>query len=119
MSYKDFGNYAINFGSGLRVLGIEDHSNIGIFSINRPEWYVAHMGNLSQSYRSTALYDTLGPDAVAYIVKHSECPVESIIFYHSCMTSQFRTLYFICIIYTGYCYREKQIKDLIRIIKGC
>jgi len=74
MTYQDFGDYAINYGAGLRVLGIEDDSNIGLFAINRPEWFVAHMGNLSQSLRSTALYDTLGPDAVAYIVQHSECP---------------------------------------------
>merc|ERR1712087_821644 len=49
--------------------------NIGLFAMNRPEWYICHMGNLSQSYRSTALYDTLGPDAVQYIVKHAEVPV--------------------------------------------
>ena len=76
MSYEDFGDYAVNFGCGLRVLGIPDNSNIGIFSINRPEWYVTHIGNLSQTFRSTALYDTLGPDAVSYIVKHAEVPVK-------------------------------------------
>eukprot|EP00484_Ammonia_sp_Unknown_P029857 CAMPEP_0197049500 /NCGR_PEP_ID=MMETSP1384-20130603/24626_1 /TAXON_ID=29189 /ORGANISM="Ammonia sp." /LENGTH=734 /DNA_ID=CAMNT_0042481783 /DNA_START=61 /DNA_END=2265 /DNA_ORIENTATION=- len=75
MSYQDFGDYAVSFGCGLRALEIPDKSNIGIFSINRPEWYVAHMGNLSQSYRSTALYDTLGHDAVAYIVNHAEVPL--------------------------------------------
>ena len=75
MTYKEFGDYAIAFGVGLRVLGITDKSNIGLFSINRPEWYIAHMGNLSQSYRSTALYDTLGPDAVSYIMHHAEVPV--------------------------------------------
>ena len=76
MSYQDFGDYAINYGAGLRVLGIADDSNIGIFSTNRPEWYVAHMGNLSQTLRTTALYDTLGPEAVAFIIKHAEVPVK-------------------------------------------
>ena len=75
MTYEKFGNMAINFGVGLRSLGIKDDSNIGIFAINRPEWFLVHMGNLSQSYRTTALYDTLGPDAIAYIIKHAECPV--------------------------------------------
>eukprot|EP01083_Nonionella_stella_P032453 88844_1 len=75
MSYQDFGDYCIDYGCGLRALGIEDDSNIGIFSLNRPEWYVAHLGNLSQNLRSTALYDTLGPDAVAYIVHHAQVPV--------------------------------------------
>eukprot|EP00486_Rosalina_sp_Unknown_P012591 CAMPEP_0201588740 /NCGR_PEP_ID=MMETSP0190_2-20130828/158395_1 /ASSEMBLY_ACC=CAM_ASM_000263 /TAXON_ID=37353 /ORGANISM="Rosalina sp." /LENGTH=144 /DNA_ID=CAMNT_0048041451 /DNA_START=101 /DNA_END=531 /DNA_ORIENTATION=- len=44
ITYQDFGDYAINYGAGLRVLGVEDNANIGIFSLNRPEWYVAHMG---------------------------------------------------------------------------
>lgn len=78
MTYGDTGDIAIAFGCGLRALGIADKSNIGLFAINRPEWYQAHLGNLSQSYRTTALYDTLGPDAVSYIVKHAEVPVESL-----------------------------------------
>eukprot|EP01084_Bolivina_argentea_P266627 452271_1 len=75
MTYQEFGDYAVSFGCGLRALGIEDKSNIGLFALNRPEWYIAHMGNLSQSYRTTALYDTLGPDAVSYIVHHAEVPL--------------------------------------------
>eukprot|EP01084_Bolivina_argentea_P111036 198218_1 len=75
IKYKDFGDYAIHYGCGLRALGIADQSNIGIFSLNRPEWYISHMGNLSQTFRTTALYDTLGPDAVSYIVHHAEVPV--------------------------------------------
>lgn len=75
MTYGQFGDIAVQFGCGLRTLEIADNSNIGLFAVNRPEWYQAHLGNLSQSYRSTALYDTLGPDAVSYIVKHADVPV--------------------------------------------
>eukprot|EP01084_Bolivina_argentea_P225750 381406_1 len=75
MRYKDFGDYAIDFGCALRTLGITDQSNIGIFSVNRPEWYVAHMGNLSQSYSTVPLYNNLDPDAVSYIVHHAQVPV--------------------------------------------
>jgi len=75
VKYGAFGDDAVAYGCGLRALGVVDKSNIGLFAGNRPEWYVAHLGNLSQSYRSTALYDTLGPDAVQYIVKHAEVPV--------------------------------------------
>eukprot|EP01084_Bolivina_argentea_P320245 555622_1 len=75
LTYQQFGDLAISYGCGLRSLGIKDHSNIGIFSKNRPEWFIAHMGNVSQAYRSTALYDTLGPDAVSYIVHHAQVPV--------------------------------------------
>ena len=112
MTYQDFGDYAINYGAGLRVLGIEDESNIGLFAINRPEWFVAHMGNLSQSLRSTALYDTLGPDAVAYIVQHSECPVKSMIdIYLAIMDPYIHIVAIshsihIILCYIGDCYRE-------------
>jgi len=75
MTYQETGDIAVAFGCGLRALEIPDQSNIGLFAMNRPEWYQAHLGNLSQSYRTTALYDTLGPDAVSYIVKHAEVPV--------------------------------------------
>merc|ERR1719229_2184255 len=75
MTYQDTGDIAVAFGCGLRALDVPDHSNIGLFALNRPEWYQAHLGNLSQSYRTTALYDTLGPDAVSYIVKHAGVPV--------------------------------------------
>ena len=87
MKYEEFGDMAVAYGCGLRKLGIADDSNIGLFSINRPEWYIAHMGNLSQSYRSTALYDTLGPDAVSFIVKHAAVPVTT-----TSIPSHFRTL---------------------------
>ena len=36
---------------------------------------VAHLGNWSQSYRTVALYDTLGAQAVQYIVWHAELSV--------------------------------------------
>ena len=52
--------------------GVNDQANIGIFSINRSEWMVAHLANWSQSYRTVALYDTLGAQAVQYIVWHAE-----------------------------------------------
>ena len=80
MTYETFGEMCVSFGCGLRKLGVADDSNIGLFAMNRPEWYLCHMGNLSQSYRSTALYDTLGPDAVSYIVGHAEVPVTNYTF---------------------------------------
>jgi len=62
--------YAV--ANGIASLGFEPKSNIGIFSINRSEWMVAHLANWSRSYRTVALYDTLGAQAVQYIVWHGE-----------------------------------------------
>ncbi|KAG8929631.1 hypothetical protein FRC02_005296 [Tulasnella sp. 418] len=48
---------------------------VGIWSINRPEWQIIDLA--CQAYRkvSVSLYDTLGPDAVEYIINHAEIPI--------------------------------------------
>ena len=58
--------------TGLRSLGLAEKSNIGIFAINRSEWVICHLSNWNSSYRTVALYDTLGAQAVQYIVWHAE-----------------------------------------------
>ncbi|KVH93576.1 AMP-binding, conserved site-containing protein [Cynara cardunculus var. scolymus] len=46
-------------------------SSIGLYFINRPEWIIVDHACSAYSYISVPLYDTLGPDAVKYIVNHS------------------------------------------------
>ncbi|KAD6795567.1 hypothetical protein E3N88_06463 [Mikania micrantha] len=58
-------------GSGLAAHGIPKGSCIGIYFINRPEWMIVDHACSAYSYVSVPLYDTLGPDAVKYIVNHS------------------------------------------------
>ncbi|RKF57236.1 Long chain acyl-CoA synthetase 7, peroxisomal [Erysiphe neolycopersici] len=92
-SYDDYqfityGEVAVrkdNFGKGLvelhRNLGVtEETFGVGIWSQNRPEWQIADLGCMSQSLYSVSLYDTLGPQATEYIIKHSDlvCVISSI-----------------------------------------
>lgn len=58
-------------GSGLVAHGIPKGSCIGLYFINRPEWLIVDHACSAYSYISVPLYDTLGPDAVKYIVNHS------------------------------------------------
>ena len=82
LTYDDFNEYVMAWGNGLRGLdGIEDKCAVGIYSSNRPEWYATHCANISQSYRTVALYDTLGPDSVSFITRHAELPVMSCTIY--------------------------------------
>ncbi|RKP18598.1 acetyl-CoA synthetase-like protein [Rozella allomycis CSF55] len=66
----------LRVGSGLMTLleknGIKKTTALGIYSINRPEWVIT--AEICNAYKmaSVALYDTLGPDAAAYILNHSE-----------------------------------------------
>ncbi|XVE63006.1 hypothetical protein DITRI_Ditri06bG0165000 [Diplodiscus trichospermus] len=59
-------------GSGLRYNGLEQGARVGLYFINKPEWLVVDHACAAYSYISVPLYDTLGPDAVQYVVNHSE-----------------------------------------------
>ncbi|KNC98236.1 uncharacterized protein SPPG_06636 [Spizellomyces punctatus DAOM BR117] len=61
-----------NLGSGFahRDLGVD--SAVGLFSINRPEWIIAEHACFLHSCITVPLYDTLGADAIEFIVNQSE-----------------------------------------------
>ncbi|KAI3715074.1 hypothetical protein L6452_22041 [Arctium lappa] len=44
---------------------------VGLYFINRPEWLVVDHACSAYSYVSVPLYDTLGLDAVKYIINHA------------------------------------------------
>jgi len=44
----------------------------GIFAINRLEWALADLAAIYNRHPVVALYETVGPDAVSYILGHSE-----------------------------------------------
>lgn len=68
---------AKNFGSGLIALGLQPgpKTNVCIYSQNRPEWVLCEQGCYNYSLVLVPLYDTLGPDACAFIVNHTEAHV--------------------------------------------
>ncbi|KAK4913752.1 medium-chain fatty acid-CoA ligase faa2, partial [Elasticomyces elasticus] len=45
---------------------------VGLWCQNRVEWQIVDLACMSQSMFSVSLYDTLGPDASEYIIKHAE-----------------------------------------------
>ncbi|KAJ3310858.1 Long chain acyl-CoA synthetase 7 peroxisomal [Blyttiomyces sp. JEL0837] len=67
-----------NLGSGMRSLHIElgnDDSKpfaVGIYAINRPEWLITEYACHMHSLVVVAMFDTFGPDAIAYVINHSE-----------------------------------------------
>lgn len=63
------------FGRGISALGIQQGANAGIFAVNRPEWIIAQHGYYTQRMTLIPLYATLGPNAIEYILQHSEVPV--------------------------------------------
>ncbi|OMO99176.1 AMP-dependent synthetase/ligase [Corchorus olitorius] len=71
MTYGEVATAREAIGSGLRFYGVELGARVGLYFINRPEWMVVDHACAAYSYISVPLYDTLGPDAVTYVVNHS------------------------------------------------
>ncbi|PPS06355.1 hypothetical protein GOBAR_AA14298 [Gossypium barbadense] len=72
MTYGEAGTARAAIGSGLIYHGIPKGSCIGLYFINRPEWLIVDQACSAYSLVSVPLYDTLGPDAVKYIVNHAD-----------------------------------------------
>ncbi|KAJ3353426.1 hypothetical protein GGF32_003096 [Allomyces javanicus] len=82
-TYAAVADRITNFGSGLVRLHEQlvspsaeaEKWHLGIYAINRPEWTMADAACHAYSLVSVALYDTLGPDALEFIIGHAETPV--------------------------------------------
>ncbi|XP_057759995.1 uncharacterized protein LOC130980317 [Arachis stenosperma] len=71
MTFGETGTARSAIGSSLIYYGIPKGACIGIYFINRPEWLIVDHACAAYLYISMPLYDTLGPDAVRYIVNHA------------------------------------------------
>ncbi|XP_062201845.1 long chain acyl-CoA synthetase 6, peroxisomal-like isoform X2 [Phragmites australis] len=75
MTYGEASTSRTAIGSGLIYHGILEGARIGLYFINRPEWIIVDHACAAYSYVSVPLYDTLGPDAVQFIVNHATVEV--------------------------------------------
>jgi long-chain acyl-CoA synthetase len=72
-----------NVGSALISRGFSPEENIGLFSINRAEWVISEYGIYNYSsigcfwagLVTVPLYDTLGDEAIEYIIKKCTIPL--------------------------------------------
>ncbi|XP_058854306.1 long-chain-fatty-acid--CoA ligase 1-like isoform X2 [Acipenser ruthenus] len=72
--YQEVADRAEFLGSGLMHRGHTPTPDqfIGIFAQNRPEWTIAELACYTYSMVSVPLYDTLGAEAIAYIIEKAE-----------------------------------------------
>ncbi|OIV95005.1 hypothetical protein TanjilG_22202 [Lupinus angustifolius] len=75
ITFGEAGTARSAIGSAFISHGIPKDSCIGLYFINRPEWILVDHACSAYSYISVPLYDTLGPDAVKYIVNHAAVQV--------------------------------------------
>eukprot|EP00027_Filamoeba_sp_ATCC50430_P003004 CAMPEP_0168552640 /NCGR_PEP_ID=MMETSP0413-20121227/6821_1 /TAXON_ID=136452 /ORGANISM="Filamoeba nolandi, Strain NC-AS-23-1" /LENGTH=309 /DNA_ID=CAMNT_0008583261 /DNA_START=15 /DNA_END=944 /DNA_ORIENTATION=- len=64
-----------DFASGLLNLGHRTDEPVGIYSINRPEWIITDLAASAIRSPSISLYDTLGQNAIEFIIKHADIKV--------------------------------------------
>ncbi|XP_023659381.1 long-chain-fatty-acid--CoA ligase 6 isoform X1 [Paramormyrops kingsleyae] len=77
LSYKEVILRAEQLGSGLLHLGCRPKPDqfIGVFAQNRPEWIIAELACYTYSMVVVPLYDTLGPDAIRFIINTAEISI--------------------------------------------
>ncbi|XP_069755990.1 long-chain-fatty-acid--CoA ligase 5 [Narcine bancroftii] len=74
LSYKQVSDRAEYLGSGLLHRGCNPSPEqyIGVFARNRPEWIISELACYTYSMTVIPLYDTLGPEAIVYIINKAE-----------------------------------------------
>ncbi|XP_063776799.1 long-chain-fatty-acid--CoA ligase 1 isoform X1 [Pseudophryne corroboree] len=74
LSYQEVSDKAEYVGSALLHRGCKPSPEqfIGIFAQNRPEWTIAELACYTYSMVAVPLYDTLGAEAITYIINKAE-----------------------------------------------
>ncbi|KNC78520.1 hypothetical protein SARC_09056 [Sphaeroforma arctica JP610] len=72
ITFKEASETATYIGSGLKSLGVAKNQPVGLYSKNRMEWTLTDHALSSYTLPSVAIYDTLGPESVHYVMEHSE-----------------------------------------------
>lgn len=79
-TFEEVGRRVDNFGSGLVNLNLcpptgdeelRGRGILGLYSKNRLEWVIAEHGGFTQSIVPVPMYDTLGPESVAYVINQT------------------------------------------------
>uniref|UniRef100_A0AAQ6A8N0 Arachidonate--CoA ligase n=1 Tax=Amphiprion ocellaris TaxID=80972 RepID=A0AAQ6A8N0_AMPOC len=74
LKYRQVSDRAEHLGSGLLHRGLKPGSDtlIGVFAQNRPEWIISELACYTYSMVVVPLYDTLGTEALVFIIDQAE-----------------------------------------------
>lgn len=71
-TYEETDKISHEIGSGLVQIGIRHKDFLGIYSDNSPEWIYTLDASCYYGFVIVSLYDSLGLNATAYIIEHSD-----------------------------------------------
>ncbi|XP_024986103.1 long chain acyl-CoA synthetase 4-like [Cynara cardunculus var. scolymus] len=75
LTYKQVYNKVILVGNSIRACGVEPGGKCGIYGVNCPEWIMSMEACNAHGLYCVPLYDTLGADAVEFIICHAEVTI--------------------------------------------
>ncbi|XP_038901459.1 long chain acyl-CoA synthetase 2 [Benincasa hispida] len=75
LTYQEAYDAAIRMGSAIRKRGVNSGDRCGIYGSNCPEWIISMEACNSQAITYIPLYDTLGANAVEFIINHAEVSI--------------------------------------------
>ncbi|XP_058203562.1 long chain acyl-CoA synthetase 4-like [Rhododendron vialii] len=75
LTYKEVYDTVMKLGNSIRSCGVEDGGRCGIYGANCSEWVISMQACNAHRLTCVPLYDTLGANAVEYIINHAEVTI--------------------------------------------
>lgn len=75
ITYEEAYETTLRIGSAIRRRGVNPGDHCGIYGVNCPEWIMAMEACNSHVISCVPLYDTLGANAVEFIINHAEVSI--------------------------------------------
>src|SRR5438128_728548 len=72
---SEYGRAVTRLGNALVAEGLHPQDRVAIWSANRPQWQIADLAILHAGLVTVAIYQTLAPEQVKYLLSHSESKV--------------------------------------------
>ena len=72
LTYKETEQRAAAIASAMKFIGMAPHEKAGVYGANCPEWMIAMQACNRMTVYCVPLYDSLGENAIEYIINHSE-----------------------------------------------
>lgn len=73
--WSEYARAVTRLGNALLAEGIQPRDRVALWAANRPEWQIADLAILHAGAATVAIYMTLAPDQVKYLLSHSESKV--------------------------------------------
>src|SRR5438309_9907239 len=75
ISWAEYARAVSRLGNALVAEGLQPQDRVAVWSANRPEWQITDLAILHGGLVTVAIYQTLAPDQVKYLLSHSESKV--------------------------------------------